>query len=136
MKHNFGEISLTWEGNVETHETFPIRLFNQGFDQLQEFVNLPTEGFYSDHLAGLHAYRELFQDDDLNILYGLLASIDVRVNKIGSKKLRIYDDAKVSDQVKKFCDEYNVVDCEGLASFTAKYLQEMDNGKLWKTKSG
>ena len=83
LSHNFGEIQMFWSGSV-----VPVRLFNHGYDELQTAVNLPTQGFYADHIAGLHAIREAIDDDDLAIFSGLLASVDVQVRSNGVKKLR------------------------------------------------
>lgn len=132
LAHNFGELQITWEG-----DEVPIKIFNKGFDELQTFVNLPTEGFYSDHLAGLHALRELFDDDDLSIMTGLLASIEVKVapgeGKSGVKKLRIKDDQPVVDQVTAFCKVYTAVDCEILLEDVKKYLKVMSESNVpWK----
>lgn len=125
MVRSFGEIGIWWEEELESWEELPLKLYNSGYDELQEFVHLPTSGFYSDHIAGLHAFRELFQEDDLNVMYGMIARFDVFV-KVGGgggvKNLRIYDNSLVQEQVKGFCNTYPMVDCKELMGRVEEYV--------------
>jgi hypothetical protein len=95
IRESFGEINLWWEGELESWEELPLKIFNTGFKDMLEYVGMPKTGFYSDHIAGLHAYRELFQGDDLNTLSGLFETFEIVVDSGEGpeiKKVGVNDD--------------------------------------------
>ena len=125
LSHNFGELQIFWSG-----PSVPVRLFNNGYDDLQAYANLPTEGFYSDHIGGLHAIRETIADDDLSIFSGLLASVDVQVGSAGIKKLRLYDDEDPASQVRRFCSTYEYPSCDALHEEILKYIGVLEKQRV------
>eukprot|EP00520_Triparma_pacifica_P009749 CAMPEP_0118653040 /NCGR_PEP_ID=MMETSP0785-20121206/11629_1 /TAXON_ID=91992 /ORGANISM="Bolidomonas pacifica, Strain CCMP 1866" /LENGTH=438 /DNA_ID=CAMNT_0006545577 /DNA_START=117 /DNA_END=1430 /DNA_ORIENTATION=- len=121
--NSYGELNLWWEEEIESWEELPLKLFNSGFGEMQEAVGLPTTGFYSAHVATLHAYRELIQGDDLNIFNGVIATIRVNVEGKGVKTLRLLDNERISKQVEAFCEQrYPEVDCVYLNKKVEKVL--------------
>ena len=140
LRSSFGEISLIWSGVLPSAASLPLEVFNTGFHPIQKKAGMKTNGFYSDHLAGMHAYRELLLDDDLNkISRGLHFSVNVPLGvgggggdkggeikgeedggQKGSAKLRLYDEAgEVAGQVTGFCDTYRIEegDCGEVMTF-------------------
>lgn len=127
--------------NLDSH----LKVFANGYDEMVIFAGRPpstttdrNEMFYAQHIAGLHAFRDIFMDDDLAHLSGRLISLNFQMWKNGMDeptniKMRIRDDINLEEQAREFCEKNGLEDCEPVRKRVVAVVEEQAtaNGAKW-----